>query len=387
MTPKTYCLTCSQLPWKTETARARFEAAGLAVEFYDGVHGATVGITSTLCHLDSPGFFNSPGKISITVSKLLLFQMLLERPDDPVLVLENDVTLCPDFAGELAKAMAALPADWEVVHVGHCCAADKPTTRVNDRVSEVRYPFCCHGILWTKRALRVASEELKKASWGTPSDIILARTAYPRLRHYSFVPPLVWQDETQSEAASTGRWDSIDGWFDFARLYDEALDGAQARGRPSTFVEVGAWKGRSTAYLAEEIKRRILPVTLYAVDTWKGMPFGGLDREVAERYGGDLFPTFLRNMSRAGVLDYVRPVQKPSTAAAADFPDGSVDFVFVDGDHTYAAVAADIDAWRPKLAPGGVLAGHDFPIPDVARAVRDRFPGRFRTWEQCWIVD
>eukprot|EP00662_Eupelagonemidae_sp_cell21_P002887 gene2887-8198_t len=37
----------------------------------------------------------------------------------------------------------------------------------------------------------------------------------------------------------------------------------------------------------------------------------------------------------------------------------SVDAVLVDGDHAFAAVLRDIEAWWPKLAPDGLMLGHD----------------------------
>lgn len=290
--PKMYCLTCSQMPWRTQAATKRFKEAGLEVELVEGIHGATVGVAPTLDHFDAPRHRISSGKLGITFSKMLLWQLLLERPEPYALCLENDVTFCPDFAAELAASMAALPADWEVVHVGHCCTADKPTIRVNERVAEIRHPFCCHAVLWTKRAAQVALREFRKASWGTPSDILLARTVYPQLRHYTFTPPLAFQADIAATETATGRWDTIPGWFDYAQIYNEALDRAARSPTPSVFVEVGSWKGRSTAFMAEEIKRRLLPVDFYAVDTWQGMPYGGLDEEVRRDFGGDLFPTF-----------------------------------------------------------------------------------------------
>ncbi|AJY44666.1 class I SAM-dependent methyltransferase [Martelella endophytica] len=48
----------------------------------------------------------------------------------------------------------------------------------------------------------------------------------------------------------------------------------------------------------------------------------------------------------------------------ANVEDGSLDLVFLDGDHSYDGVRADIDAWLPKLAPGGYLGGHDYRNPD-----------------------
>ncbi len=57
-----------------------------------------------------------------------------------------------------------------------------------------------------------------------------------------------------------------------------------------------------------------------------------------------------------------------STAAADLFLDSYFDLVYIDADHTYEAVHADIEAWWPKIAPGGYLSGHDY----VKAVVGDR---------------
>ena len=41
-------------------------------------------------------------------------------------------------------------------------------------------------------------------------------------------------------------------------------------------------------------------------------------------------------------------------------PANPIDFVFIDGDHSYDACRADIEAWTPFVKPGGVIAFHDF---------------------------
>merc|ERR1712242_413053 len=62
-----------------------------------------------------------------------------------------------------------------------------------------------------------------------------------------------------------------------------------------------------------------------------------------------------------------------SIDAAAWISPSSLDLVFVDGDHAYEAVRQDIRAWRSKLRPGGILAGHDYSLfrPGVVRAVHE----------------
>jgi hypothetical protein len=51
------------------------------------------------------------------------------------------------------------------------------------------------------------------------------------------------------------------------------------------------------------------------------------------------------------------------------YEDGSLDFVFLDDDHRAAHLIAELEAWYPKLAPGGVIAGHDLDWSSVKKAV------------------
>jgi len=51
--------------------------------------------------------------------------------------------------------------------------------------------------------------------------------------------------------------------------------------------------------------------------------------------------------------------------------ENSIDLFFVDGFHTYANAIVDTRAaWR-CLKPGGLIVWHDYPWPDVQRAVAD----------------
>ncbi len=49
-----------------------------------------------------------------------------------------------------------------------------------------------------------------------------------------------------------------------------------------------------------------------------------------------------------------------STEAAAIIVDETFDVVYIDARHDYRSVAEDINAWWPKVKPGGILAGHDY---------------------------
>jgi predicted O-methyltransferase YrrM len=66
-------------------------------------------------------------------------------------------------------------------------------------------------------------------------------------------------------------------------------------------------------------------------------------------------------------------IKKPSDEAWQHIRE-RLDFVYIDGDHTYNQVIRDIEHYLCLLKPGGVLGGHDYPIGDgVKNAVDDWF--------------
>lgn len=55
-------------------------------------------------------------------------------------------------------------------------------------------------------------------------------------------------------------------------------------------------------------------------------------------------------------------IQKLSEEALDDFPDGSLDFVYIDGNHRLPYVVQDVYEWHRKVKVGGVLCGHDYGL-------------------------
>lgn len=76
------------------------------------------------------------------------------------------------------------------------------------------------------------------------------------------------------------------------------------------------------------------------------------------------------------VRGYVSPIVCDSLSAADRFADASVWRVFIDGDHSRESVLRDIRAWLPKMAPGGVMAGHDYDRDSVKQAVAEALGDR-----------
>lgn len=85
-----------------------------------------------------------------------------------------------------------------------------------------------------------------------------------------------------------------------------------------------------------------------------------------------------RMMERLGNKSNFTHIRAFSMDAVNQFTDGSLDFVYIDADHSYQAVTDDITAWIKKVKPGGILAGDDYirshrdtKYYDVIHAVND----------------
>jgi len=179
-------------------------------------------------------------------------------------------------------------------------------------------------------------------------------------------------------------WQDVPGFFDFQDLYSEAVHNAPDSG--ARFVEIGTFFGRSAVYMAEQIAQSQKTIAFDCIDTWdpsfltqnKTMPPQVRDelQKIADTHGG-ILGAFFWYVTKCGVGSKIFPVRADQIEAAPMYRDGSLDFVFLDSDHSYNATAAAIKAWLPKVKPGGVFAGHDFTPrwPGVVAAVNDLIPG------------
>jgi predicted O-methyltransferase YrrM len=70
-------------------------------------------------------------------------------------------------------------------------------------------------------------------------------------------------------------------------------------------------------------------------------------------------------------------VYRPSTEFAKELNDEHLDFIFIDGDHSYEGCLEDLKSWWPKVKKGGVFAGHDLYFEGVNRALREFFGDQY----------
>lgn len=131
---------------------------------------------------------------------------------------------------------------------------------------------------------------------------------------------------------------------------------------PACIVEIGSYCGGSTVVIARAAVRRNPGVMVYAVE-----PFV-FDEP---RYHGDYERLFDANVSDWGLPQTIVKVRETSQAAAVAWK-GEIDFLYVDGDHRYEAVVADIRNFVPFVRHGGLFAFHDYKLSGkdgVRRAV------------------
>lgn len=141
-------------------------------------------------------------------------------------------------------------------------------------------------------------------------------------------------------------------------------------------VEVGCYAGESTVMFLESGKVD----HIICVDDWDT--------------GANAEPKFDYAMESWVARGRALKVKSLSVAAARSVADASLDFVYIDADHSYEGVIADIDAWLPKLKPGCPIAGHDYTHPTLGRkwwgvqkAVNERFGGPDLVFEDSsWLV-
>lgn len=160
---------------------------------------------------------------------------------------------------------------------------------------------------------------------------------------------------------------AIEGWMGRQSLKFHALAAAGAL----KIIEVGVWHGRTTKVLAEATGG-----VVFAVDTWEGVPGDSDQQERYYRAARDSWSVFLRNLGPEIATGKVVPIKSDSVKAAARLLNDhgpTFDYIFIDADHRYEAVRADIEAYLPLLAPGGLFAGHDYHWPGVKRAVDEAF--------------
>jgi len=147
-------------------------------------------------------------------------------------------------------------------------------------------------------------------------------------------------------------------------------------------VEIGSYQRESTKIFLDNLNKL---KKLYAVEPWlNGYAPGdicsdGYPMEIVER-NFDL-----------RVSSYHQLIKQKTTSNNfnSQVEDESLDFVYIDGNHSYESCKNDIEMWLPKIKKNGYIGGHDYLLkcfPGVVKAVDEKFGSPDKTFEDTsWL--
>lgn len=121
---------------------------------------------------------------------------------------------------------------------------------------------------------------------------------------------------------------------------------------------IGAEIGVCDGHTSEVLLRNLPDLRLWMVDGWE--PYTG------QSDLGTMTPERFQNFRNAAIwwtefaADRRHILQEASPGASHRFAAEFLDWAFIDANHLYEAVRNDVEAWWPKIRPGGLLTGHDY---------------------------
>mgnify|MGYP001181641420 FL=1 len=116
-------------------------------------------------------------------------------------------------------------------------------------------------------------------------------------------------------------------------------------------VEIGVYQGHFSEHLLKNWGG-----VLYMVDPWRPLENYIDKSNPKDRY--ENINETIKNIE--GYDDRGLMMRMTSYQASKMFPDNSLDFVYIDANHSYESVKEDLKVWYPKVSKGGYLFGDDY---------------------------
>jgi hypothetical protein len=143
------------------------------------------------------------------------------------------------------------------------------------------------------------------------------------------------------------------------------LDEAFGKQAAIVGVEIGVGRGGTSSVLLSKNSN----LMLHMVDTWELLPPNPAFPHVTKDVLIGCREQAIQATEFAGARRNI--IHTTSRRASALFKDSSIDFVFIDGDHSLNHVSFDLLLWFPKVRPGGLVTGHDYNLASVKKPVNE----------------
>jgi hypothetical protein len=125
--------------------------------------------------------------------------------------------------------------------------------------------------------------------------------------------------------------------------------------RAQTVLEVGVWKGEYAQYILERCDSI---QKYYMIDPWATLPDWNKPYNVAPKAFDEVYQEAMKRTEFAASKRVV--LRGRTKEVIDDIEDGSLDFAYIDGDHTLRGITVDLFKVLPKIKDGGFIGGDDF---------------------------
>jgi hypothetical protein len=125
---------------------------------------------------------------------------------------------------------------------------------------------------------------------------------------------------------------------------------------PQFFVDMGYKTGVELGVYAADFTEKFAKIglTIYGIDPWIWYPGGGHSSQRGQN------KRYLLSLEKVSAYENCHLIRKTSAEALKDFEDESLDFIYIDADHSFPHIAHDIFYWEKKVRKGGIVSGHDY---------------------------
>ena len=134
-------------------------------------------------------------------------------------------------------------------------------------------------------------------------------------------------------------------------LWSQVLNVTNAK----TIVEIGVWKGDFAEKILLECK---CIERYYMVDPWATLPDWNKPCNVETKVFDEVYTEAMSKTSFAS--DKIVVLRGRTKEVINKIPDESLDFAYIDGDHTLRGISIDLINLLPKIKNNGFIAGDDF---------------------------
>jgi predicted O-methyltransferase YrrM len=134
--------------------------------------------------------------------------------------------------------------------------------------------------------------------------------------------------------------------------------------RGAVCVEIGSYLGASSCFIAAGLKKSARTATLFCIDTWRNNSMSEGKRDTFQEFMNNILP----------YQESIVPLRGYSAEVLSNAGEHfqQIDFLFIDGDHSYEGCREDWTLCRPFLVKGSLVIFHDIGWAEgVQRVVKE----------------